>query len=164
MRLSGKAWMSLAIMLASVGIILSAIHWPFKAALFPMIVGVPLFFLSGTQFILSGLKKRVHDKEAVVDFQLQGLEDKKLENKRTLTITLWVIGFFLFVLLVGFPIAVPLFVFCYMKFQGKEKWLTAILFTVGAWGGFYGLFIKFCDIPFMDGYLQQALRAMGILS
>jgi hypothetical protein len=164
MRLNGKAWMCLVIMAAAVGIILSASRWPFKAALFPMIVGIPLFVLSALQFIITGFKKQVHDKEAVVDFQLQGLEDKKLETKRTLTITLWVLVFFFGVLLVGFPIAVPLFVFCYMKIQGKEKWRTAILFTAGAWAGFYGLFIKFCDIPFMDGYLQQGLRAIGILS
>jgi len=163
MKLNGKAWMCLALMAVSIGIILSALGWPFKAALFPMITGIPLFILSTVQFIISGFQKKSHDKDSVVDFQLSGLEDKSLEKKKTITIFSWIGGFFVLVILIGFPIAVPLFVFCYMKFRGKEKWITSLLFTAGAWGAFYGLFVKFCDIPFMEGWIQQGLRVLRIL-
>jgi hypothetical protein len=53
MKLSGKAWMSLAIMVVAAGVIISALHWPFKAALFPVVVGIPLFILSTVQFLKS---------------------------------------------------------------------------------------------------------------
>jgi hypothetical protein len=91
------------------------------------------------------------------------MEDKALEKKRTINICLWIFGFFFMVLLIGFPIAVPLFVFLYMKLQGKEKWGVSLLMTLVAWGSFYGLFVKFCDIPFMEGWIQQGLKALGIL-
>lgn len=163
MKLSGKAWMSLAIMLASVGIVISALGWPFKTALFPMVVGIPLFILSTIQFLKSAFFAKGHSKEATVDFKLSEMEDKALEKRRTVNISLWIFGFFFLVLLIGFPIAVPLFVFLYMKLQGKEKWRTAIIYTFVAWASFYGLFVKFCDLPFMKGWIQQGLTALGIL-
>ena len=38
MKLNGKAWMTLAIMILSVSIVISAQSWPFDAALFPMLM------------------------------------------------------------------------------------------------------------------------------
>ena len=164
MKLNGKAWMSFAIMLVSIGVVLSALQWPFKAALFPMVCGIPLFFLSALQFVISGFWKKGHGKEdEAVDFKLTEMEDKALARERTINIFSWILGFFFLVLLIGFPIAVPLFVFLYMKFRGKEKWKTSIIYTAIAWGSFYGLFVRFCDLPFMDGWIQQGLTALGIL-
>jgi hypothetical protein len=156
--------MSLAIMFVAVGIIISALRWPFKAALFPMVVGIPLFILSAVQFLKSAfLGGKGHIKEATIDFKLSEMEDKALEKKRTINILLWILGFFFMVLLIGFPIAVPLFVFLYMKLQGKEKWGVSLLMTFIAWASFYGLFVKFCDVPFMEGWVQQGLKVFGIL-
>lgn len=163
MKLSGNAWMSLVIMFVAVWIIISAMHWPFKAALFPMVVGIPLFILSTIHFLKSAFYEKGYSKVATIDFKLSEMEDKALEKKRTINICLWIFGFFFMVLLIGFPIAVPLFVFLYMKLQGKEKWGVSLLMTLVAWGSFYGLFVKFCDIPFMEGWIQQGLKALGIL-
>ena len=163
MTLTGKAWMSLVILLVGAGIIISAVRWPFKAALFPMIVGVPLFVLSTIQFLKSAFLGKGHSKDATIDFKLSEMEDKALEKKRTVNIFLWILGFFFMVLLIGFPIAGPLFVFLYMKLQGRERWGTSILLTFVAWASFYGLFVKFCDIPFREGWIQQGIRGLGIL-
>ena len=165
MKLSGRAWMSLAIMFVAGGVIISAVGWPFKTALFPIVVGIPLFILSTIQFLRSAfLGGKGHIKEATIDFKLSEMEDKALEKKRTINICLWILGFFFMLLLIGFPIAVPLFVFLYMKLQGKEKWGSSLLLTFIAWASFYGLFVKFCDVPFMEGWVQQGLRALRILS
>ncbi len=163
MKLNGKAWMSFAFMLVAIGVIVSASQWPFKAALFPMVCGVPLLILCAIQFYVSSFKKRGHAKGETVDFKLTEMEDKALARKRTVNIFLWILGFFFLVLLVGFPIAVPLFVFSYMKLQGKEKWKTAIAYTFVAWLSFYGLFVKFCELPFMEGWVQQGLTKLGVL-
>ena len=159
MKLNGKAWMTLAIMILAVGIVISAQSWPFDAALFPMLIGIPLFILSTLQFILIIVKKEPKPDNSDDSKR----EHQLLERRRTLRIFLWIMGFFLMVLLIGFPIAVPLFVFCYMKFQGKEKWSSSIIFTLVAWGAFYGLFTKVCNIHFMEGWVQEALTAIGIL-
>ncbi len=153
MKFSGRAWMSLAIMGVAAGVVISGLGWPFKAALFPVVVGVPLLILSTIQFLKSAFFAKEPIKEATVDFKLSEMEDKALEKKRTITISLWIFGFFFLVLLIGFPIAVPLFMFLYLKLHGKEKWTTSLLLTFVAWASFYGLFVKFCDIPFMPGWI-----------
>ncbi len=163
MKLNGKAWVTLAIMAVAAGVVFSAMGWPFKAALFPMVVGVPLFILSTIQFLKIVLFQKGHSKDVTIDFKLSEMQDKALEKKRTVTISLWIVGFFLLVLLVGFPIAVPLFVFLYLKLQGKEKWVMSLILTFVAWVCFYGLFVKFCDIPFMEGWIQQGLTKLGVL-
>jgi hypothetical protein len=163
MKLNGKAWFTLAIMVMAVGIIVQALSWPFEAALFPLIIGIPLLIFSTVHFAVLVFAKHSKDNDAV-DFKLSELEDKAMEKKRKIEIFAWIIGFFFLVLLVGFPIAVPLFVFNYMRFQGKEPLKTCLIFTFVAWGSFYGLFVWFCDLPFMDGWVQQGLTAIGILS
>jgi ABC-type sugar transport system permease subunit len=130
-----------------------------------MVLGIPLFILSTTQFVKSAfLGGKGHIKEATVDFKLSEMEDKAQEKKRTINILLWILGFFFMVLLIEFPIAVPLFLFLYMKFRGKEKWGTSLVLTFVAWASFYGLFVKVCDGPFMEGWVQQGLRALRIIS
>jgi hypothetical protein len=162
MRLKGRAVMSLCIMLVGAGVVIQAAQWPFKAALFPLIVGVPVFLLALVDFLLTSFEKE--DKErATIDFKFYGHEDKALEKKRTLSIFLWILGFFFLVILVGFPIAVPLFVFCYLKLEGREGWLVTLLATSITWVTFYGLFVRFLNVPFMEGWIQKALIALGVL-
>jgi hypothetical protein len=161
MHLKGRAVMSFCIMLVGAGVVVQAAQWPFKAALFPLIVGVPVFLLALVDFLLTAFEKG--DKEqSTIDFKFSGHEDKALERKRTLSIFVWILGFFFLVILVGFPIAVPLFVFCYLKMEGREGWLVTLAATFITWGTFYGLFIWFLNVPFMEGLIQKAITAIGI--
>lgn len=162
MRLSGRAIMSFCIMLVGAGVCINALAWPFKAALFPTIVGVPVLGLALVDFLYAALEKE-GKKASGIDFTFSEDVDKKLERKRTASIFLWTLGFFFFVLLVGFPIAVPLFVLAYLKLQGKEGWGVTIVTMLITWGAFYGLFVWFLNVPFMEGWVQQGLRALNIL-
>ena len=162
MRLSGRAIMSFCIMLVGAGVCINALAWPFKAALFPMIVGVPVFGLALIDFLCAAFE-RGGKQASGIDFTFSEDVDKKLERKRTASIFLWTLGFFFFVLLVGFPIAVPLFVLAYLKLQGKESWAVTIITMAITWGVFYALFIWFLNVPFMEGWIQQGLRALNIL-
>ena len=162
MRLSGRAIMSFCIMLVGAGVCVNALAWPFKAALFPMIVGVPVFGLAMIDFLYAAFEKE-GKKASGIDFTFSEDVDKKLERRRTASIFLWTLGFFFFVLLVGFQIAVPLFVLAYLKLQGKEGWTVTIATMLITWGAFYGLFVWFLNVPFMEGWIQQGLRALNIL-
>ncbi len=51
----------------------------------------------------------------------------------------WLLGFYGAILLIGFPIAVPLFVIAYNKFYGA-RWVTAVSLSLFFWGFIYGLF------------------------
>jgi hypothetical protein len=63
----------------------------------------------------------------------------------------------LLVYLVGFPLAVPFFLFFYLKLQSRENWLWSITLTAIAWLFFYGLFQRLVQLQFEAGALQSWL-------
>ncbi len=64
----------------------------------------------------------------------------------------WLIALYLTIWLVGFPIAVPLWVFAYSKFYGSG-WITSISLTVVAWAFIYGVFERALHVPWPDALL-----------
>lgn len=58
----------------------------------------------------------------------------------------WIVGFYLLIVTLGFPIAVPLFVLAYSKFYGAG-WLPGIALSSIAWGFVYGVFEKILHVP-----------------
>jgi hypothetical protein len=65
----------------------------------------------------------------------------------------WMGGFYLAVILIGFSLAIPLFVFAYLRGQAKEAWTISLLLPAVAWLGFYLLFVRLLHLPFVDGLL-----------
>ena len=159
MRYSGAHLMNLGLMVISAGVVSTALKWPFRAALFPVIIGISVFFMAIAELLLNLFgKKEMVVKEAAVDFSLSEGMDKALEIRRTLVIFAWIAGFFVLIIFFGFTIAVPLFVFLYLKLQGKEGWGTSLIFSVSAWVFFYGLFIWLLNTPFQEGWVVEILR------
>jgi hypothetical protein len=60
-------------------------------------------------------------------------------------------------------VAVPLFMFLYLKPHSKEGWGISLVLTGFAWAVFYGLFIKLLNVPFGQGWVQMGLKALGVL-
>jgi len=162
MRYSGAHLMSLCLMVISAGVVITALKWPFRAALFPVIIGISVFFMAIAELLLNLFgKNEMVVKEAAVDFSLSEGMDKALEIRRTLVIFAWIVGFFGLIIFFGFTIAVPLFVFLYLKLQGKEGWGISLIFSVSAWVFFYGLFIWLLNTPFQEGWVVEILRKVG---
>jgi hypothetical protein len=149
-------------MAIAVGVIITAIQWPFKTALFPTIVSLFIFFGAMAEFLLSFFEsKHIVTKQGAIDFQLSEGIDQALATRRTLLGFGWIIGFFLLILLFGFLIAVPLMVFLFLKVQAKERWGISILLTGLALVFFYGLFIWLLSIPFSSGWILESLKRLG---
>jgi hypothetical protein len=127
-------------------------EWRLQARLYPYAIGIPMVILAIIQVILDlkGVVRKQTD-AAPVDFQFSQNIDPVLAKKRTINIFAWILGFFVGIYLLGFPITIPLLVFTYLKFQSGEKWGLSIILTVGAWLAFYGLFVKLLVLPFPDG-------------
>lgn len=133
--------------------VFTAWDWPSKAALFPLAIGIPLFCLAAAEAAWALLGSRQESAKAM-DFQLSAHE-KSLQ--RTGVAIAWMLGFFAAIVLLGFPIAVPLFVLLYLKLQGGEGWVLSIVMTLAVWGIFYGLFDRLLHLPFAAGWLLSAL-------
>jgi len=143
--------LSALIMVVSGYGIIAATAWPWKAALFPLAIGVPLFALAAAEALWTLFGADPTNEEAR-DFQLSIGKDTL---RRTLTATGWIFAFFAAIVLLGFPIAIPLFVFLYLKLQGREGWAISIAITLGTWGVFYGLFDLLLHLPFPSGWLFE---------
>jgi hypothetical protein len=74
-------------------------------------------------------------------------------HRRTLSISAWIVGFFLAIWLLGFTITSAVGTFLYLKFGAREKWLISVVLTVVAWAFFYGAFDYMLHLPFPEGEL-----------
>ena len=130
-------------------------EWRLQARLYPWAIGIPMLILAVIQVILDlkGVKAKESD-ATPMDFQFSKDVDPVTAKKRALTMFAWLFGFFAAIYLLGFPIAIGLLMFTYLKFQGKESWTLSIALTVIACLFFYGLFIRLLHLPFPDGLLM----------
>ena len=64
----------------------------------------------------------------------------EVARRRVIETFSWIAGFIVLVFLVGFPVAVPLFMISYLAVQSRIGWLQSMSLTAAAWGFFYFLF------------------------
>ncbi|HEY5896186.1 MAG TPA: tripartite tricarboxylate transporter TctB family protein [Burkholderiales bacterium] len=144
--------LALAIMALTAYGIFSALAWPLKAKLFPLVISIPLFLLAAAEaaWVIFGKDAPAESVEA------EGIP-RNIAMRRTWIAVAWALGFFVLIMLVGFLIAVPAMVFLYLRVQSNEGWLFSIVFTAAVWGLFYGLFDLLLHLPFPAGWLLSSL-------
>ena len=135
-----------------------AMEWRMQARLYPYVIGIPMIVLAILQVIfdLKGVEGKKDD-AAPVDVQFAQNIEPAVAFKRTVNIFTWFFGFFFGCWLVGFSITIPVIVFSYMYFHGKEKFMLAATLTVIAFIFYYSLFVKLLNLPFPDGMVQTWL-------
>lgn len=143
--------LALAIMALSAWGIYSALDWPLKSKLFPLVIAIPLFCLATAEALWVILGKNAATSAS--DFKLSEDQEPAVARRRTLLAAGWTVGFFVLILLLGFPIAVAVMVFSYLKVQGKEGWIFSVVFTAAVWFFVYGLFDLVLHLHFPDGWL-----------
>jgi len=127
--------------------------WPFKAALFPRVLSVPLLILSLIEVVACLMVEEKEQEGHAVDFSFTTDVDPALARRRTVAIFAWIVGFFVLILLIGFTLAVPVFVFLYLKFVGKEKWMLTLILTLISYVVMQGFFDNLLHLPFPSGIL-----------
>jgi len=127
-KIKANAYIVMGIMAIALMAIVSSLgmgHW--KSKLLPLIMG-SLIFIFGAIELLTGI------------FATGGEPRKDEESKRILrgylVTGVWVGGFVAAIFLLGFLIAIPLFVLSYMRLHGST-WLGAILITIFILGFMY---------------------------
>ena len=150
-RLSPDALFSLALCAVCVWAVWEGRNWPPQARLFPWVVGIPMAVLALVQAVLDlrGGERRMSGFESDIT---EGLEPAEA-RKRIALILGWIVGFYALIVFLGFPLAVPLGVFLYLKVGSRESWPLSILVTAGVVAVFFGLFIYVLNMPFPTGLL-----------
>jgi hypothetical protein len=152
MHKSASIGLSVAVLVVSGYAVFAATAWPWKAALFPLVIGIPLFCLASTELLwtLFGAAPEGAPNEVELSTDTEA-------RRRVLRVAGWMLAFFAAIALLGFPVAVPLFVFLYLKFQGGEGWIMSVVLTVAVAAVFYGLFDALLHLPFPEGWLWSWL-------
>jgi putative tricarboxylic transport membrane protein len=125
--------------------------WEPRAALFPLVIGVPTLLLAAYIFGRECLRSTQEVKLEEHSFEQQPEIDPILVRQRTLSIGGWIVGFFVAIWLLGFTAAAAVATFLYLKFGAREQWPVSAALTVVAWLFFYGLFDYTLQMPFPDG-------------
>ncbi|MFC1815669.1 tripartite tricarboxylate transporter TctB family protein [Thermodesulfobacteriota bacterium] len=164
MRYSGVALMTLFMMMGAVGVFLTALKWPLRTALFPIVISITFFVMAAAELCLTLFgREELAKKGAAVDFQFSESSNNALADRRALLTFMWIIGFFLIIFLFGFTIAIPLFITSYFRLYGREKWGITLMFAGLSWAFFYGLFIWLLHTTMPEGWILMQLRELGIL-
>lgn len=148
MHKSASIGLAVAVMLVSGYAVFAATAWPWKAALFPLAIGIPLFCLAATELLWALFGAAPQSAPNEVE-----LSSHPAARRRVLRVTGWMLAFFAAIALFGFPIAVPVFVFLYLKLEAREGWVMSIALTAAVAAGFHGLFDALLHLPFPAGWL-----------
>ncbi|MGH7832737.1 MAG: tripartite tricarboxylate transporter permease [Candidatus Binatia bacterium] len=157
-RFSYGALFSLGMVVAFAGALWTALSWPPRARIFPFAIFGPVLIIAIANFI-KDLRRRPWT-EAIEQTTAEANLDEASFRKRTREILTWILGFFLALWLLGFPLGIPLATFIYLKLGARESWLTSIVVTAGAWAFIVGVFGHFLDFIFPDPALSSLLAYM----
>jgi TctA family transporter len=132
-------------------------HFGFRAGLFPWVIGIPTLILALCQLVkdLLGQEKAKGPRAA---WEAAADVPPEVAARRTVSIIIWSIGFFVAIWLLGFSYSIPVSMLLYLKLAGKEKWPMALAVTFFTWLFVYGLFERALSIPFPDGLLMTWLK------
>jgi hypothetical protein len=142
LKLNAKVLLSglmLAIFASMAG---TALSYPAKAALVPLVIGLP-----GTVLCLIQLATELHRARA------ETAPREPHDVRREWVMYGWLIGFVVTVTLLGFMLAAPIVLYAYLRFDAKEpRWLSALI-ALGGLALIYGVFEYTLQVDLFDGLL-----------
>jgi heme A synthase len=149
MSINGRLFLSAMMLTLFAGMSGVALSYPPKAALLPLVVGLPGTALCVLQLALDWRGRRT----AMV---------APRDQRGRLRMLGWVVGFVAAVLLLGFLVAAPLALFAYARWQSREpRWLAA-LFGLAGFAAIYGVFELLLSVSLFEGFLIPALADLVV--
>jgi hypothetical protein len=154
MHKKGNLLFSLFLILVAGYAALSASHWSFKTGFFPLAVSIPLLILVILNLVLEFVGGTERASGPAVDTEFTNDVAPEVARRRVIETFSWIAGFILLVFLVGFPVAVPLFLLSYLAIQSRIGWLLSVSLTAVTWGFFNFLFQRLLNLQFEAGVIQ----------
>ncbi len=138
-------------------------YMPYKAALFPTIVGVPGAILALAVSVIAFRRGRKPEAKRAAPSGTPGdlyLDESLLTGeafRRTVIIFGWIFGAVIGSWLLGQKLALPLFVFAYLKFGSREGWLLSTVMTLATIALLLGVFDYVVSVAWYEGEIFQWL-------
>jgi hypothetical protein len=157
MHKKGNFFFSIFLILVAGYAALSASYWSFKTGFFPLAISIPLLVLVILNLVLEFVGGAEKASGPAVEAEFTTDVAPEVARRRVIETFSWIAGFILLVFLLGFPVAVPLFLFSYLAIQSRVGWLMSIILTATTWGFFYFLFQRLLNLQFEAGAIQTWL-------
>lgn len=126
-------------------------HFPFKAGLFPWVIGFPVLIFT----LIQSLKDLMGKGSEKSDDEMTKAQPElpiSVVNRRTAEGFAWISGLLLGIWLLGFSVAIPLCTFIYLK-RSREKWGFTLIYTGFSWAFVSVFFNRLLHVPFPEGKL-----------
>jgi hypothetical protein len=143
----------MAIALIALLLSLGMEHW--KSKLLPLILSGLILILGAIELRGEILEQDKPSSTVMEGATSEGKESRKILRGYLITAA-WVGGFLLAIFLIGFPIAIPLFTFSYMKLHGST-WLGAVILSIVVLGFMYVVSEPLAGIKLYRGLLPTYL-------
>ena len=132
-----------------------------RAALFPLVIGIPCLVLALVVFGQEVFNTLRHDNDKRIPAEMAPPNEVTILRSRAFAIVAWILGFFAAIWLLGFVIAVPVASFLYFRLAGGEKSSMSVPLSLAAGAIFYVLFDYTLHLPFPEGALLAWLDVVG---
>jgi len=157
MKYSGHVVFTLFLIAVAGYAIYAASGWSFKTGFFPLAIAIPLMVMALLHLALELFGAAETAENPAVDAEFSNDVLPAVAWRRVIAIFSWIAAFIVFVYLLSFPVAVPLFIFLFLKMQSKVSWPGSIAMTAVTWGFFYAVFERLIHLRFEPGWVQTAL-------
>ena len=138
------------LLLGLFGIIQSLTFGYWESVVLPLAISSLIFVLAAVE-VGKGLRRQ-DKRETAVEEKLHTRIKNRVEIRRFSLVFRWAAAFMLGTYFLGFRIAVPLFAFSYLKWQGRG-WLTAAVFAIIMLAFIYGAFELGLNAPLFKGLI-----------
>ena len=163
MKWGGKI-LNIALFLFALGYVWQGFSYSRTPRLFPLMVGIPMLFLTGFQTVIDffpHLSKKYAEMGTLDAEMLAGRaknEVKEEDPKRTqkeLEAFLWLGLAVALIMILGIFWGIPLFIFVFLKLRYARGWVLSLSLPLGTLLVMYILFIKVFQIPLYKGLLLE---------
>ena len=128
--------------------------WNSTTALFPRVVGFPMLVLTIAILAIDIKNGRRQDKDGEADDDVEF----KTRNSHMVKYFAWLIGFVFLVWAIGIDYTIPIYIFSYMKIEGKYGWLKCGIYAVATTAFITILFEYVFRVAWPEGALIRILN------
>jgi hypothetical protein len=150
MRFKVSYWFLIVLIVLMTLAIVEAATWQYtEAKIIPLLVSGVILVMGIIQ-----LSKELNAdrKAAAAGTEIQGPSLSHRQSMRNVSLALcWIVALFVAVYLFGFFVAIPIFIFGYLKTHG-QGWLGSIIYAATVTAFVYGVFPLVLKLPFYDGW------------
>ncbi len=158
MKIRGGTLFAVALLVIFAGGLYLCREWSIKARLFPLLIilaGTALsVWLVISEIIGARSPEKRKDKPKRDELKAAFKPAKqKITPRSEAIMMLWVVGFLGMILVLGFWVAVALFIPLFMPLFGRENWKIVAIYTVSIWLGIYLVFGVAMKVSLFGGIL-----------